>query len=121
MNPSRFNRVLLHNRIRFEKVRFQGVTKGFETPKKCDFRCASSSLPKILVFTGNKSIKKASSHTCHFKAIAPFSGEFFEPNVDFKKNITDASVQKDCGEKSIVGPDTFAPAGFRPFRVELKN
>ena len=51
LDESRFNRVLIPNRIRFEKVRFQGVKGGSETKKNENFQYASGSLPKILVFT----------------------------------------------------------------------
>ena len=51
LDESRFNGVLIPNRIRFEKVRFQGVKRGSEPKKNENFRYASGSLPKILVFT----------------------------------------------------------------------
>ena len=47
LDESRINRVLLPDRIRFEKVVFQGVKRGSESSKYENFQYAFGSLPKI--------------------------------------------------------------------------
>jgi hypothetical protein len=47
---SGFMRVLLPNRIRFQKVVFQGVKRGSETKKNENFQYAFGSLSQILAF-----------------------------------------------------------------------
>jgi hypothetical protein len=47
LDDSRFNRVLLPDRIQFEKVRFQGVKRGSKAQKSANFQYVFGSLLSV--------------------------------------------------------------------------